>query len=116
MYLVIFVRVCKSWKILLENWSYILLVDKIPIRTLGRYEGLRGYLTEAVGKSRFLVFDFGRTDSALDDYRYQLSYGGYVLPTVITAEGNLEHLILTGGKMCPDSYFEFLQFFELDRG
>ena len=118
-------RVCKSWKSLLEDWPGVLLMDEFD-RTIRNqsvaesYKVFQEVLRGAFRKSRVLVVDFSpKTAKKMVDFEFLLDFTyGYAVDTLsiaITTDGNLEHVVLTGGRVSPKSYFELLKSLKLHR-
>ena len=115
-----FDRVSKNWKHLLENWPRLLLADEL--RPLGRKMPFRtkidrDVLQEAFTACRVIIIDLCRTDYASWvgeshlNRRADYIIGGF--SSAVARHGNLEQIIVTGGRMVPGCYFEWLGLFRL---
>ena len=141
MSLSVFNRVCQNWKSLLEEGSRVLWMDEL-IQTrsstwkavrhkceslrnhelatwfVNSHKGFSKVLQEVYKKARVIVVDFARQDCASKVvqeqlYWYIVSFVSEECSVALASDGKLEHLILTGGRTSPDSYFGLLQMIRL---
>ena len=94
---------------------------------LGFYEQshkeFQGVLREAYKKARVIVIDLARTNFAvsfyfsfidIQPYFNVMHYSEDEFSVAIGAEGNLQHVVLTGGRMSSYSYIGLISLLSLD--
>ena len=129
------------WKSLLEEWPRLLLIDEFArlqltvltfdeesvsnaanalsdyhVRWLKSAEKFQEILRKAFQKSRVLLINLGRINNSPDIFYRELSCLGKTLIDTISppgAHGDLQRIIVTGGRMSPDSYFGLVSAFRL---
>ena len=124
-------RVCKGWKMLPqpENWPPVLLLDEFPQSKpplyfesrcidyfLKSYKKRGEVLGEVFKGFRFLIVDCGRANDESPHFRsllYCLKIFIAALAGAYTDGGNLEHIIVTGGRLSPYGYSSLAYSLEL---
>ena len=107
---------------MLMNWPHIMLVDALATDSLTETSNqtLEYVARVAFKKSQFLIIDFARRYHASKDEDLQ-QFGRLMacihegLKRAVAHGGNLEHIIIAGGRLCPELYFALIKMLELGR-